>query len=80
MPFGFHKKGKEEEEQERRPIATNVTDKEDLEEINKHLTLMPMSIKLIKNKFHRTIALLLDKSLLSLFNSNNIVFFCNLFQ
>jgi Bacterial PH domain/Short C-terminal domain len=36
MPFGFRKKGEEEEEQgRRRGIATNVTDKEDLEEINK---------------------------------------------
>jgi Bacterial PH domain/Short C-terminal domain len=35
MPFGFRKKGEEEEEQGRRAIATNVTDKEDLEEINK---------------------------------------------
>ena len=37
MPFGFRKKGEEEEEEQgrRRPIATNVTDKEDLEEINK---------------------------------------------
>jgi Bacterial PH domain/Short C-terminal domain len=36
MPFGFRKKGEEEEEQgRRRAIATNVTDKEDLEEINK---------------------------------------------
>jgi hypothetical protein len=36
MPFGFRKKGEEEEEQgRRRTIATNVTDKEDLEEINK---------------------------------------------
>jgi hypothetical protein len=37
MPFGFRKKWEEEEEQgqRRRAIATNVTDKEDLEEINK---------------------------------------------
>jgi PH (Pleckstrin Homology) domain-containing protein/putative oligomerization/nucleic acid binding protein len=36
MPFGYRKKGEGEEEQGRlRPIATNVTDKEDLEEINK---------------------------------------------
>jgi Bacterial PH domain/Short C-terminal domain len=37
MPFGYRKKGEEEEEEQgrRRPIATNVTDKEDLEEINK---------------------------------------------
>jgi Bacterial PH domain/Short C-terminal domain len=37
MPFGYRKKGEEEEEQgrRRRAIATNVTDKEDLEEINK---------------------------------------------
>jgi hypothetical protein len=36
MPFGYRKKGEEEEELRRlRPIATNVTDKEDLEEINK---------------------------------------------
>jgi Bacterial PH domain/Short C-terminal domain len=36
MPFGFRKKGEEEEEQRRRrAIATNVTGKEDLEEINK---------------------------------------------
>jgi PH (Pleckstrin Homology) domain-containing protein/putative oligomerization/nucleic acid binding protein len=36
MPFGYRKKGEEEEEQRRlRPIATNVTDKEDLEETNK---------------------------------------------
>src|SRR3982751_3377030 len=37
MPFGFRKKGEEEEEQgrRRRAIATNLTDKEDLEEINK---------------------------------------------
>jgi Bacterial PH domain/Short C-terminal domain len=34
MPFGFRKKGEEEEER-RRAIATNVTGKEDLEEINK---------------------------------------------
>jgi PH (Pleckstrin Homology) domain-containing protein/putative oligomerization/nucleic acid binding protein len=31
MPFGFHKKGEEEQ----RPIVTNVTDKEELEEIKK---------------------------------------------
>src|SRR3954454_25146691 len=38
MPFGFRKKGEEEEEEQgrrRRAITTNVTDKEDLEEINK---------------------------------------------
>ena len=37
MPFGFRKKWEEGEEQgqRRRAIATNVTDKEDLEEINK---------------------------------------------
>ena len=37
MPFGFRKKWEEGEEQgqRRRAIATNVTDKEDLEDINK---------------------------------------------
>lgn len=43
-----------------------------LEELSKYFTLVPASIKLLKNKLHRQTSLLLDRSTLLFINSENI--------
>ena len=42
------------------------------EELSNYFTLKIVSIKLLKNKFHRQTALLLDRNIISIFNNSNI--------
>lgn len=54
------------------PIYKRIMTAEIFQELSQYFTLVVVSIKLLKNKFHRQTALLLDRNILNHFNSSNI--------
>lgn len=53
-------------------IYQKIIKNSDLEELSKYYTLVNVSVKLLKNKFHRTTALIIERPILTIFNNANI--------
>lgn len=54
-------------------IYQKILKESEINSLTKFFTLVPVSIKLLKNKYHRQTALLIDRPFLTKFNSKNIM-------
>lgn len=53
-------------------IYQKIIKNSDLEELSKYYTLVKVSVKLLKNKYHRMSSLIIERPILTIFNSSNI--------
>lgn len=53
-------------------IYERILKKSDIDELGQNYILCPVSIKLLKNKFHHKTAMIIDRHILTLLNGNNI--------
>src|SRR5205085_492981 len=54
-------------------IYQKIIKTSDLEELSRYYTLVKVSVKLLKNKHHRMTSLILERPILTIFNSSNMM-------